>query len=201
MKFWFSCFIAYFIAATALAETITIKPLLPSGNWIAGLNVPLQILGIPSSSDFRIKTELQSGTIDASQCQIMRDPFLPQNFLLRCLKPGTISLKITLNYATIQDPYAQETVMNYGPMTINKLDGLKIPDDSTNNGSDPTIAQGMALYGTYCISCHSIASSKKDRTANQIWAAIYGGESQMLGLQGIVTQAEVEKIATYLNSL
>lgn len=185
------------VQLSAQAEGVVIVPLLNTSNWIAGLNIPFRVTGISLLSATPVLTEVVAGTIGVSDCKVMRDPFIPENFLLRCLKSGTVSLKLTINPATTENPYAQTTVLKYGPLTIQKLDGLKIPDKS--EGTDPDVIAGQQLFAAHCVECHT-KSSKAGRTGEAIWNAIQNVGSMRKASLLSLTRSQLDQVSIYMET-
>ncbi len=197
MKTIFILFLGLFWLVPLLAAEVVIVPLFNTNNWVAGLNIPLRVTGISLPASTIVVAEVVAGTIDAKECKVMRDPYISENFILRCQKDGTISLKLTVNPATVGNPYAKSTVLNYGPLTIKKLEGLQISDEG--GGTDPNVIAGQQLFAAHCVECHS-KSAKAGRSGNDVWNAIRNigsmGKQSLLNL----SRTEVEQISSYLKA-
>lgn len=176
-------------------ESVAVVPIFTTGNWIAGLNIPLRISGADIKASTPIAVEFVSGTIPSDQCKVMRDKFIPQNILLRCLKDGTISLKLQI---LTLDEVGQKKVLvvNYGPLIINRLDGLKIQDPG-GGGTDPSVF-GEQLYKAHCIGCHPEKAEKAGRNSDQIWNAIRVQPRMNNASLLELTRTQLEQIASYL---
>ena len=150
-----------------LGSDIVILPLFTNKNWVAGLNIPLQVKGIELTKNTPVHLEIVPGSLTENDCKVMRDPMIPQNFILRCLKEGSVSLRININPVTLENPKAQTSVLKFGPITISKLEGLKIPIEIPEpNKVDPDWLYGKSIWLANCSSCHTNEKSKMGASAS-----------------------------------
>lgn len=182
------------------ATSVSIVPIFSTSNWIAGLTIPLRVTGIEVPPSALIAFEVVAGTLKTEDCKLMQDPFISQNFLLKCVLDGTASIRVTLKMASASQPNANPVQLNYGPMTIRKIDGLKLPKPGGGGGggTDPEVIAGQQLFASNCIGCHTKAA-KQGRTASQISAAIASNTGRMGSMSGL-TSSQINQISKYLNA-
>ncbi|MBN8538368.1 MAG: hypothetical protein J0M15_15045 [Deltaproteobacteria bacterium] len=210
--FWSSLFFFMTVSISLAEDFRGIVSLLKSSNWIAGLNIPLRVSGIDFSAKPSVFAEVVPGTLSSRDCKVLRDPFIPENFLLRCLKEGSVSLRFTVSSAS-----GSGMILNYGPLNIVKLDGLKTPDSSSGGGSDnpggggggnPDVLAGGQLFTTYCISCHTNKSSFLSRYPSSSTAIDAAINSPVQGvaipamtyLASSLTKSQIDQISSYLQA-
>lgn len=195
-------FIALAIWLFALpGKSASVMALLNSSHWVAGLNIPFNLdspeLG-PITQDTEVVAEVIAGSLTKNDCLILRDLYLPQNFLLKCSKPGTLSLRFTINPPKMYDPYRKSAVINYGPLTIQGLQGLKTQDTPI----DPDYLIGKNLYNSNCGTCHGYneLTVKKGRTVTQISGAIGSITNMNLVSLKALSASDISLIAKYLET-
>ncbi len=177
---------------------ISIVPILELKNWVAGLNIPVQVKGVELPASTPVTAELEDGSISSNDCKVMRDPFLPNNFIIKCQKDGTINLKLTI----------PSKILRYGPMTIHKIEGLKPPGEPA--GTDPDISLGMGLFSSECIACHVskelfLGTPGRNAAAFANGNALYESIRRVPGMKSNqslleLTEDQLNKVAKYLQS-
>lgn len=133
---------------------------------------------------------------NAVNCKSMLDPFKVGYFHVRCLEPVD-NLKLT---AKVLQQDKLIGVMFSG-IKIFKIaeGGIVINPPPTDPIVNPDINIGKTLFGNNCIGCHTNASSKSNRSLEQIKAAIASDTTGMSGIK--LTDDQLTKISTYLKSL
>jgi len=188
------------LSLSAQAENVSLIPIFSTANWIAGLNIPLRVSGLEVVPSALISFEVVSGSLKTEDCRFMQDPYIPQNFLLKCVSDGTISIRVILKTASTLQPNGNPIQLNYGPLVIKKIAGLKLPSPGGGGGGeiDPDLIAGQELFTSNCLSCHT-KTAKQGRSSAQITDAITANMGGMGTLTGL-TSLQINQISKYINA-
>ncbi len=209
INFYHLCFLFSFLFCSSAvlgvegATSTRVIALFSKENWYAGLNIPLRVTGKDLSLGLPVKAELIDGSLSKSECKIMRDLYIGENFLLRCLREGSISVKLTLNPATTTNPYPQSEVLLFGPLIIKKMNGLKFSNLPSVGAQTGGSSVGSMLFNSYCMSCHQTKSlylMSYPISSDRIWSAITSGPAEMSGLRNQLERTQVDEISKFLQS-
>lgn len=127
-------------------------------------------------------------------CRVMIDPYLKSTFLLKCLAPADVYMKVRV----VSGLNAYD--VNYGPVQVSvPFANVVVVPPGPGPGEDPDLLAGRQIYGAYCIRCHT-PQSKAKRTAAAIRSALHA-IPDMKSLNPILKDGDLAKIANYLGSL
>lgn len=166
MKLIFSL-ILFLISFSSYADELTAYSLYESRFMLPKVLLPFHVSGTIDSDE--IKAEIDS--VNHDNCQIMQDPFIKSNFLLKCLKPDEIGILFSVKRENviykIQIPAVKVIEQN----------NVIIPEAEEVDLGKVQRENGKTLYRSLCISCHSTMSIGilSGRSAAQI-ASAYGAK-------------------------
>jgi hypothetical protein len=206
MKFYLIVLAQLFFLSSVASAGVYIMPLISEANQYAGLNIPIRISGVSLTPSTPLGLEIVPDQLGPGDCKVIRDPMIPNNLLLRCLREGTVRLRITFNPPTLKNPFPKSVVYNFGPLKLLKKENLKVADQESvwGGGSD---SDGALLYLQYCKGCHG---SKADfvqghsSLSGDLFTAINSGPTQMV--QNLssrthhLTREEIDAISIYLSA-
>jgi hypothetical protein len=172
-------------AVTFQVHAQSVAPLMRDASLKTYVTLPYRLLNVQGSAQDIIDAKITS---NSPSCQIMIDPFIAANFLIKCTEPSTVNVAV---YYYLNNSY---TRINYGPISIVKLTDAVV---STPVGNGPSYAVGQQLYVTHCIQCHT-PIDKQNKSAAQIKSAILS-KPQMQNI--VLTNEQVQAIADYLGHL
>ncbi|MBX3018023.1 MAG: cytochrome c [Bdellovibrionaceae bacterium] len=171
---------------------LQIQSLYGANGWVPGQLLPFRVTGSAiSQGKFRgVKITSETG----ADCRVMRDPFLPEIFLLKCADTD----KLSVEFAFEMDGSVYRR--SIGPIDV------KVPDPNfivDPNPTGPPITQvGRQLYSSHCVSCHNPPASKSRRSAATIKSAIQtNGQMMAIPSLSTLTADELNAIAAYLGTL
>lgn len=172
------------VSFSAFAQIATVQALHTDQSMVTHLILPFRISNA-NVQGYEVLLRSRDGS-----CGYMKDPFIKENLLVKCLRPDQFWMQITLT----TDVGVQ--VLDYGPVSvIAPGSGVVVGGP---NPSDPQYTLGQNLFTSNCASCHSKNGGLRPipgRTAAQITTAI----NTVSAMRTIVlTQAEKEAIAYYL---
>lgn len=184
MKVW-TFFVLFFSVINVSAQQIV--PLFRDNSLKTHVTMPFRVQDNSENPLNIFNIELVSGK---NACQIMVDPHIPYNFLLKCKEPANVQINV---YFKVNE---QMNRINYGPVTILPLSASGVIEP-INNDSDK-YAAGRALFNTHCLSCHQNPHEKPNRSFTQLKSAI-ANIGQMKSIR--LTDDELRQISGYLNNL
>lgn len=183
MKRLFVLILLSLLSQTVAAQTATVQALHTDQSLVTHMILPFRISNA-NVQGYEVLLRSRDGS-----CGYMKDPFIKENLLVKCLRPDQFWMQITLT----TDVGVQ--VLDYGPVSvIAPGSGVVVGPNPT----DPQYTLGQNLFTSNCASCHSKDGALRPipgRTAAQITGAI----NTVSAMRTIVlTQAEKEAIAYYL---
>lgn len=173
------------VAVTIQVHAQSIAPLMRDASLKTYVTLPYRLLNAQGSAQDIIDAKITSSS---PSCQIMIDPFIAANFLLKCTEPSTVNVAV---YYYLNNSY---TRINYGPISIIKLTDAAV---TAPTGNGPNYTVGQQLFVANCIQCHAPVD-KQNRSSAVIKSAIIN-QQQMR--QIVLTNEQVQAIADYLGHL
>jgi hypothetical protein len=164
----------------------SLSSLFPTSAHITNISVPFEVTS--STAVELVKVDFVS---NQAQCKSLVDPHFKQVFHIRCKAAGSVVFKATYIRNGRVEAVTSPSLAFTAPA------GGVISDPGVG-GTDPSIAQGQALFSTNCMACHS-PTSLRGSSASRIQSNI-NSVSQMSFLRSMSAE-DVSKIAAFLGSL
>ncbi len=155
---------------------------------IPGVIIPLKLSGdILTQGGIAFSANVKSA--NGADCRIMKDPFLPLIYLLKCASPSEVQVFFKIEKSR------QLFELQVGPIDINYPSGTQPLDE--DRPPNPEVLRGKDLF-SQCVNCHK-SSDLRQRTSDQIKNAIQG-VPDMKDLTNLSAE-QIRLIAVYLGTL
>lgn len=173
-------FLILFSFMPAFAQTPVVTSLNETSALVSHISIPFRV------SNVTVQEMTTTVTSANNSCRAMNDPFLKQNFFVKCLLADQFHVRIWMKTAS------GENIINYGPVNVSLITDQTVV---TPEPEDPRVVQGQSLFLALCSSCHSKGPNFKP-TATDITSAI----SRIGVMRSIsLTAAEKSAIEYYLS--
>lgn len=197
-----------FLSASLAQATVSVASLVDSDSLVIGALIPIQIQGLPGANILKV----EAADVGLDTCRVMRDPFLPTIFHLKCVA-AVEALHIRVSVVENGTP----NILSYGPLKIKEVAPGLVVIKPPSDGLDPVKYElGRSNFSTYCQSCHgspinsAIANLKAlGRPPAYLKSTIIlgdkngmgtGGGSKSAVLSGILTDSGIDALAYYINN-
>lgn len=197
----FALIITAFVTTNVQAQTadggLNVQNLFESSAWVPGLNLPFRTTGRVLS----VQVELDPA-LPAADCRVMRDPFIPEIFLLKCLSEA----RVWLNFQWINAANEVRTV-HYGPIAVagpGRLTRVTVRPDSELDIGKKLFTTSLSNGGWGCVSCHYAGGSARVLKGPTITSAQLKNAfatNPAMSFANAIPDADVAKIVAYLRSL
>ncbi len=172
-----------FLFQTVNAQSVT--ALMRDASFKTDVPLPFRLTNAQSMAQNIFDVRLVAG---GSSCQVLVDPFIRSNFLLKCASASSVQVSV---YFYLNGEYKK---INYGPFNVGRL--TDAPVSQPGGGVDP-YASGKQAFQNACLQCH-LATDKANRSVAKIKAAI-SSQPQMRSI--VLTNEQVQAISDYLGHL
>ncbi len=175
------------VVATALFDATSFK---------VGMLIPFRLSGPAVDSADSITAQVLD--VESGKCQVMRDPHIGSVFHLKCVSEAETRIVFTVIKG------ANKKTLFYGPVRVVPFVATYgVPEATpppTAQELDKLAIEGKKLWVSYCSTCHTDPRSKQGRSAALIKAKINDPDpnNEMRSLKGLLSDADLNKIAVYL---
>lgn len=183
-----------FVFSSVSIAAPRVRALFHESSFMTGLLIPFQAVDTVDTQSTPMDIETLELTSGADICAVMKDPFYPSIFHLKCVRSGLVDVLVRVRY---QD--AQYNI-RYTGLNIRSV-GSELPSGSGSQIDMAQYTRGSQVWVTTCSAsqCHSNEQSRfRNLTVNALNTAIQS-RPQMNSLSQLTTQQRTD-VVYYLNN-